>query len=86
MYGQTEWQFLHLVRLAWDLRQLGLATLVELPPQAEPVLFLRGPHDSRRIMATEHSNRWVFTWGRGRRCQVAAYAEDAAERIAAVLR
>lgn len=86
MYGQTEWQFLHLVRLAWDLRELGRATLVDLPAQAEPVLLLRGRHDTGRIMATEHGGRWVFTWGRGRRRRVPAYAEEAAERVAAVLR
>jgi len=86
MYGHTEWQFLHLVRLAWDLRELGRATLVELPRQAEPVLLLRGADDLGRVMAAEHGDGWVFTWGRGRKRQVAAYAEDAAERIAAVIR
>ena len=86
MYGETEWRFLHLVRLAWDLRELGHATLVELPCQAEPVLCLTGAGDLRRITAAEYSGRWVFTWGRGRKCQVAVYAEDAAERIAAVIR
>ncbi len=86
MYGQTEWQFLHLVRLAWDLRELGRATLVDLPCQEDPVLLLRGANDVGRIMAVEHGDRWVFTWGRGPKRQVAAYAEDAAERIAAVIR
>lgn len=87
MYGQTEWQFIHLVRLAWDLRELGRDTLVELPRRDEPVLFLPGATTHGRIMAIEQDGgRWVFTWGRGRRRQVAAYAQDAAERIAAVIR
>lgn len=86
MYGQTEWQFIHLVRLAWDLRELGRATLVDLPRQAEPVLLLRGGSDIARIMAVEYRGRWTFTWGRGRERQVEAYALDAAERLAEVIR
>lgn len=78
MYGQTEWQFMQLVRLAWDLREIGRATHVELPSRAEPVLFLRGTYGAGRIGAAECGGRWVFTWGRGRRRRVAAYAEDAA--------
>lgn len=65
--GYQEHQFIHLVRLAWDLRGLGLEVSIELSQRQEPCLTVRrasGP--LLRIVATKRAQEWVFAWGRGR--------------------
>jgi hypothetical protein len=58
-----EEQFIHLVRLGWDLRDLGVCTSLVLPVIGEPVLEIMSAGRSRvRIAAARHGGEWVFTW------------------------
>ncbi len=58
-----ESQFIHLVRLAWDLRCLGMATSLVLRPQQAPVLdVMRTAGMPVRVQAIRRPQGWVFTW------------------------
>ncbi|GGK98558.1 hypothetical protein Sme01_62290 [Sphaerisporangium melleum] len=81
-----ETQYIHLVRLAWDLHRRGLGAAVELASGLEPVLLVHRPNDALRVMALAREGTWFFTWGRGRDHRVRALANDAAERIWEVAR
>jgi hypothetical protein len=85
MMGQgsnpEEQQFTHLMRLAWDLRKLGLRTMVDLPPRTEPVLVIPRAAGALKVMAVHRKGAWVFTWGRGRDQGVRALVDGAADRI-----
>lgn len=79
-------QFIHLVRLAWDLRDLGVASVVRVPRDGEPSVEVLAPLGLVRVRAGRRGRTWVFTWGRSHARQVRAMAEDASERIAQVAR
>jgi hypothetical protein len=74
-------QFLHLVRLAWDLHKRGLSAAVDLPRRQEPTLLVPRAPDPLRVMALAGKGGWFFTWGRGEGQRVRALAEDAADRV-----
>ncbi|GAA3068183.1 hypothetical protein GCM10017600_21010 [Streptosporangium carneum] len=74
-------QFIHLMRLAWDLRDLGLTISVNLPQAREPALIVQQASGPLRIAATKRDRKWVFTWGRGPDQWVHALDEYAALRI-----
>lgn len=76
-----EQQFTHLMRLAWDLRGLGLAVAVELPQRDEPSVVVRRASDPLRVRATLRGGHWIFTWGRGRGQWVDALHRQAAAHI-----
>ncbi|MFC0865803.1 hypothetical protein ACFHYQ_26235 [Sphaerimonospora cavernae] len=83
----------HLIRLAGELHDLGLDSVVRLPPHHEPSMEIpladdtaSGPAMARmRVTATRRRRTWIFTWGRGRRRRVPTAAPDAARRIAAAV-
>ncbi|MER5648535.1 hypothetical protein [Streptosporangium sp. NPDC002524] len=77
----TEQQFIHLVRLAWDLRGLHMASLVELPKNEEPALLLGVESTAVKVRATKERGVWVFTWGQGPEQRVRALGEEAAQII-----
>jgi hypothetical protein len=76
-----EEQFVHLVRLAWDLNKRGVNTAVDLPIKKEPVLLVPRASGPLRVMALLRKETWFFTWGRGHDQRVRALAGDAADRI-----
>lgn len=78
---QDQDHFVHLVRLAWDLRRLGLAVAVELPLGDEPFVLVRRTSGPVRVRASLSGKRWTFTWGRGRDQSVDALDAEAAEKI-----
>ncbi|MFJ2028395.1 hypothetical protein [Streptosporangium sp. NPDC087985] len=56
-------QFIHLVRLGWDLRVLGVGTSLVLPTTGPPILEVTSAGDRRiRITAVRRACGWVFTW------------------------
>ncbi|WP_214409700.1 hypothetical protein [Sphaerisporangium fuscum] len=77
----SQQQFIHLVRLAWELRLRGLGAAVELKVKKEPVLLVPRSSAALRVMAVSRKGMWFFTWGRGEGQRVRALAEDAAERV-----
>ncbi|MFI6454211.1 hypothetical protein ACIBF6_21935 [Streptosporangium amethystogenes] len=81
MKDPQEDRFIHLVRLAWDLRYLGVATRVELPVTSEPCVVVGGEERSVRVTTLFQHGVWIFIWGRGRTQRVDALDEDAARRI-----
>ncbi|MBB6474653.1 hypothetical protein [Sphaerisporangium rubeum] len=74
-------QFIHLVRLAWDLRRRGLGSAIDLPTGAEPALVVSRASRPLKVMALARDGKWFFTWGRGRDQKVGALAEDAPDRV-----
>ena len=77
--NEAEDQFIHLIRLAWDLRALGVGITIELPRGSEPYVTVPRARATLRILAVRVNGTWVFSWGRGR--SVAALDERAAARI-----
>ncbi|GAA4194517.1 hypothetical protein GCM10022252_39050 [Streptosporangium oxazolinicum] len=77
----TEQQFIHLVRLAWDLRVLHVTSSVELPKDEEPALVLGPASSAVEIRATKEQGVWVFTWGQGVDQRVRALSEEAAQFV-----
>ncbi|WP_436761130.1 hypothetical protein [Streptosporangium sp. V21-05] len=74
-------RYLHLVRLAWDLRQLGMGVRIELPASGEePYVALWRESGALRVLALARGKKWVFAWGRGRTQWIAALDEDAVRR------
>lgn len=74
-------QYVHLVRLAWDLNRLNVRTLVDLPLKKEPVLLIPREPGPLRVMALSRKGTWYFTWGRGEEQRVRALADDAVMRV-----
>lgn len=60
---EQQTRFIHLVRLGWDLRTLGVRTSLVLPVTGNPVLEV---HEAAgvlaRITAVRRHRGWVFTW------------------------
>jgi hypothetical protein len=79
--SRQEEQFIHLVRLAWDLHKRGLSAAVDLPRGKEPRLMLPRASETLRIMALARGETWFFTWGRGEDQRVRALSEDAVARV-----
>jgi hypothetical protein len=78
---RQEEQYIHLVRLAWDLHKRGLSGAVDLSRGKEPVLLIYWPSGTLKVMASFRDGRWFFTWGRGRDQRVRAVVDDAADRV-----
>ncbi|MEU8272098.1 hypothetical protein AB0B89_33715 [Sphaerisporangium sp. NPDC049002] len=76
-----EEQFIHLVRLAWDLHRRGLGAAVELPMGKDPALLVPRESGPLRVMALARKGTWFYTWGRGEDRRVRALAGDAADRV-----
>ncbi len=56
-------QFIHLARLAWDLRGLGVATSLTVRPEEQPfleVLYREG--QPFRVEAIHRPHGWMFSW------------------------
>lgn len=81
MPNQTQEQYVHLVRLAWDLRWAGLAVSVELPRAGEPFVEVPRAGGPLHVRATLRSGQWIFTWGRGRDHWTYALGHNAASQI-----
>ncbi|GAA4206113.1 hypothetical protein GCM10022252_67740 [Streptosporangium oxazolinicum] len=79
--SDRENQFIHLVRLAWDLRTLHVTSSVELPKDKEPALLLGAESSAVKVRATKERGVWVFIWGRGPEQRVRALSEEAARTI-----
>jgi len=78
--NHLEQRYIHLVRLAWDLRCLGLGARLEVPQQIEPYLLVLGAkRELRVVILTERG--WVFRWGRGKAGRVDVLNEKAAQII-----
>ncbi|GLW96994.1 hypothetical protein Misp02_10810 [Microtetraspora sp. NBRC 16547] len=61
--GEDQQQFIHLVRLAWDLKGLGMVTSIVLRPHEIPVLdVMRARGRPLRVQAIHRPHGWVFTW------------------------
>lgn len=74
-------QFIHLMRLAWDLRMAGIGVSVKLLHGQEPFLEISRAVGPLRVMASQQYNEWRFTWGRGRDSSISALSEDVVFRI-----
>lgn len=77
----AEHQYIHLVRLAWDLRWLGLETRVELPLSEEPRVIVVRAVGPLRVIAKRRAGLWVYSWGRGRNQWIDALDGDAVRDI-----
>jgi hypothetical protein len=73
-----------LVRLAWELREVPLTSLLVLPGHGEAVLWVSG-RDGRKepVLAVPRPDRWRLLW-RGTELD-AESTPDAARRIAATV-
>ncbi|MFF0312650.1 hypothetical protein ACFYSC_34930 [Streptosporangium sp. NPDC004379] len=60
---EQQTRFIHLVRLGWDLRVLGVRTSLVLPVAGNPVLEVHAAAGVlARITAVRRRRGWVFTW------------------------
>ncbi|WP_433243303.1 hypothetical protein ACQPYK_39600 [Streptosporangium sp. CA-135522] len=56
-------RFVHLVRLGWDLRALGVRTSLVLPVSGQPILEVHSAAGTlARITVIRRYCGWVFTW------------------------
>ncbi|GGQ15913.1 hypothetical protein [Streptosporangium pseudovulgare] len=74
-------QYIHLVRLAWDLRGVGVAVRLELPLNEEPYLTAQGMRRPVRVIAYRFGEYWIYQWGRGRNQRIGALDQEAAQEI-----
>jgi hypothetical protein len=76
-------RFVHLVRLAWDLHELGISVRVEMPLGQE--MFLRLPTmsaaDSKIVRAMVNNGEWWFSWSHRPSDWVRALDERAAMTV-----
>lgn len=72
-------QYIHLVRVAWDLRILGAWVSVDLTPAKEPCLLVHRAVEPLRVTASQSNGRWLLDRGRGR--WVNALADEAVDLI-----
>lgn len=54
-------QFIHLVRLAWDLRMAGLSATIDLPRGGEPAVLILGAKGPLKVMVSTQGADWFFT-------------------------
>jgi hypothetical protein len=83
-YAQV--QYLHLVRLAWSLRRIGVTTTVDVPGHDDPAELVPAASGWLRITAAQQGPGWVYTWGCEKDQIAWADAEAAAARIAGLVR
>lgn len=74
--------YLFLVRLAWDLRELGLGSLLDLSVRTEPAVVIHQASTRLKITVIQRQNVWFFTWGHGRNQSTWVGAENVASHIA----
>ncbi len=74
--------YLFLVRLAWDLRELGLGSLLDLSVRTEPAVVIHQASTRLKITVIQRQNVWFFTWGHGRNQSTWVGAEGVASHIA----
>ncbi|MEU4403175.1 hypothetical protein AB0F88_01550 [Streptosporangium sp. NPDC023963] len=56
-------QYIHLVRLGWDLRALGISASVVVPAAGPPVLEIMSASGVRlRVWVVHRAWGWAFTW------------------------
>lgn len=56
-------RFIHLVRLAWELRGLRVGTWLITLPAGQPVLEVETSYGDRlRVRAVRRAHGWLFTW------------------------
>ncbi|MGC5016164.1 hypothetical protein ACLQ2R_35825 [Streptosporangium sp. DT93] len=84
-------QYIHLVRLGWDLRVLEVSTSLVVPASGPPVLEIMSLNGVRvRIQVARRACGWVFVWRpwwsvTWRRDWVWAEANNAADMIASTV-
>lgn len=88
--GEQYERFVHLARLGWDLREMGVCASLVLPPRGQPILEIQqaagGPV---RVTVIRRRCGWVFTWRPWwarlwrRDAWVIAHADNAADIIMA---
>lgn len=74
--------YLFLVRLAWDLRELGLGSLLDLPVRSEPAVVIHQASTRLKVTVIQRKQVWFFTWGHGRKQSAWVGAEGVASHIA----
>jgi hypothetical protein len=74
--------YLYLVRLAWDLRELGLGSLLDLSVRAEPAVVIHQASTRLKITVVQRKEVWFFTWGHGRKQSAWVGAEGIVSHIA----
>lgn len=77
MADRSEEQFIHLVRLAWELRTEGVGVAVQLPRGQEPFIEVPRAIGPLRVRASMRSRKWIFSWGHGRHQWIYALDEGA---------
>ncbi|MEU7983348.1 hypothetical protein AB0B56_00600 [Streptosporangium canum] len=61
--AEQQERFVHLVRLGWDLRALGVRTSLVLPVTGQPILEVHSAAGTlARITVIRRYRGWVFTW------------------------
>ncbi|MFF5110662.1 hypothetical protein [Streptosporangium sp. NPDC000509] len=84
-------QYIHLVRLGWGLRGLGVSTSLVVPVGGAPVLEIMSPGGVRvRIQVVRRTCGWVFVWRPWwsrvwRRDWIWAEADNAADMVASAV-
>ncbi|MER5620457.1 hypothetical protein ABT061_05365 [Streptosporangium sp. NPDC002544] len=84
-------QYIHLMRLGWDLRALGVSTALVVPVEGPPILELMSSQGVRvRIQVSRRACGWVFIWRPWwsviwRRDWIWAEANNAADMIASAV-
>ncbi|GAA3115274.1 hypothetical protein [Streptosporangium carneum] len=82
--SQREEELVHLVRLGWDLRDLGVSSSLLLPVDGTPALEITTVAETPvRVRAVRGANGWGFSWREG--AWVRAFDEGAAEAILRVV-
>jgi len=74
--------YLYLVRLAWDLRELGLESPIDLSVRAEPSVVILQASTRVKITVVQRKGVWFFTWGHGREQSGWVGAEGVVSQIA----
>lgn len=74
--------YLFLVRLAWDLRELGLGSLLDLSVRTEPAVVIHQASTRLKITVVRRTDVWFFTWGHGRKQSAWVGADGVASHIA----
>ncbi|MEV0593154.1 hypothetical protein [Nonomuraea cavernae] len=74
--------YLYLVRLAWDLRELGVGSLVDLSVRAEPAVVIHQASARVKVTVIQRKEVWFFTWGHGRKQSAWVGADGVVSQIA----
>ncbi|WP_214327262.1 hypothetical protein [Nonomuraea sediminis] len=60
----AEHEYIHLVRLMWDLHWAGMQVSLTMGAGAGPCLVVHRAGDPLRVRAHVVNARWFFSWGR----------------------